>query len=871
MATRRSSRIKQKEEDVGASQSVSSRTVSRQRSIFDIDEESQEVVNKPVIESRLCLSESSDSDDTNDEDKKVVRKDSDEDKQQDDKDLETVMTEEVKPVTELYDFSSILQSQKEISNLAEKLTQQVPLKCSTVKPNTRKRKLETTTADNDIETAGVEDLLKIGEGKRLSTELRNVDVKEESDEEEEEGSNDDDEERSYDEETLETIQVTIQDPNVFNRKKKECNSREAELKRRKNLMKRTIQLSLHKSSIVCLIAAGRFINSVLNTEDLLAVALSMIPSQKYYPPNKTTQSYVSSLLSWFYNKMSKQTPSNDEKLTGNLLEELLSDFECCTARSNKYLVYLFISTARVLGLQCRLVMNLCTLPIRPPHETANPQQKGKEESDLSEESNKLKSVDKLPSKKTISPAKRKVQSTNDDEKKKIKQLKKKDKPSTSKKTDKKKSDIKIKDQPIRRTSLRNKARQEIKKIEEIKEEEDEEEEEEEEGDEEENETDEDEIFDTKKISNRKVLSPDDEKSLNIKKGSKKKTNDVWSEVYIEAEEKWISVDVVHNKINCDLQIFERCTSPVSYILAYNADGTIKDVTKRYVKQWHICSKSRVDQSWWNRTLKSWAPPKTKRNEQEDEELRRKLEEMPMPTSISDFKNHPLYALKRHLLKFEAIYPPSAVPFGQIKGEDIFARACVVELHTKEGWMKQAKVIKAGEEPYKIVKARPKREKGTGRMIKDLPLHLYGRWQVENYVPPAAVDGKVPRNEFGNVELYKPTMLPKGTVHLQLPGLMKVAKKLNIDCAPAVVGWEFSGGGSHPVFDGFIVCKEFKQQLLDAWNKEIENTEKKSIETREKRALSNWNKFIRAIIVRNKLQVKYGFKFKDPSSNSKKKN
>jgi xeroderma pigmentosum group C-complementing protein len=55
---------------------------------------------------------------------------------------------------------------------------------------------------------------------------------------------------------------------------------------------------------------------------------------------------------------------------------------------------------------------------------------------------------------------------------------------------------------------------------------------------------------------------------------------------------------------------------------------------------------------------------------------------------------------------------------------------------------------------------------TGQIVKDLPLEVFGLWQVEDYIPPPAVDGKVPRNEYGNVELYKPCMLPKGTVHLQ---------------------------------------------------------------------------------------------------------
>lgn len=50
----------------------------------------------------------------------------------------------------------------------------------------------------------------------------------------------------------------------------------------------------------------------------------------------------------------------------------------------------------------------------------------------------------------------------------------------------------------------------------------------------------------------------------------------------------------------------------------------------------------------------------------------------------------------------------------------------------------------------------------------------------------------------------------------MPGLNKVARKLNIDCAPALVGFDFHTGGTHPTFDGFIVCEEFKDTLIAAW-------------------------------------------------------
>lgn len=72
-----------------------------------------------------------------------------------------------------------------------------------------------------------------------------------------------------------------------------------------------------------------------------------------------------------------------------------------------------------------------------------------------------------------------------------------------------------------------------------------------------------------------------------------------------------------------------------------------------------------------------------------------------------YKNHPLYVLKRHLLKFEDIYPPDAVTLGFIRKEPVYSRQCVYTLHSRDIWLKHAKVVKAGEKPYKIVKARPK--------------------------------------------------------------------------------------------------------------------------------------------------------------------
>jgi hypothetical protein len=39
-------------------------------------------------------------------------------------------------------------------------------------------------------------------------------------------------------------------------------------------------------------------------------------------------------------------------------------------------------------------------------------------------------------------------------------------------------------------------------------------------------------------------------------------------------------------------------------------------------------------------------------------------------------------------------------------------------------------LKIGEKPYKVVKARPKWDRYTQKMVTDQPLDLFGDWQVK---------------------------------------------------------------------------------------------------------------------------------------------
>lgn len=116
-------------------------------------------------------------------------------------------------------------------------------------------------------------------------------------------------------------------------------------------------------------------------------------------------------------------------------------------------------------------------------------------------------------------------------------------------------------------------------------------------------------------------------------------------------------------------------------------------------------------------------------------------------------------------------------------------------------MRHSRQVRENEQPYKFVKSVALNMRirssgvsgnGSGESVKTA---LFGRWQTDPWQPPAAKDvchchqstqvmisvsdslsifetmwksvqGKVPKNERGNVDLWDDAHLPPGTVHLQ---------------------------------------------------------------------------------------------------------
>lgn len=250
-----------------------------------------------------------------------------------------------------------------------------------------------------------------------------------------------------------------------------------------------------------------------------------------------------------------------------------------------------------------------------------------------------------------------------------------------------------------------------------------------------------------------------------------------------------------------------------------------------------------------------------RSSLEDIELETRALTEPLPTNQLAYRNHHLYVIERWLTKYQILHPKGPI-LGYCSGHAVYPRTCVQTLQTKQRWLKEGLQVKANESPAKVVKRSEKFSKmpttepnceeddGQGTVL------LYGRWQMEPLNLPHAVNGIVPKNERGQVDVWSEKCLPPGTIHLRLPRLVPVVKRLGIDFAPAMVGFEFRNGHSIPVFEGIVVCSEFRDAIMEAYAEEEERREAEEKKREESRAISRWYQLLSNIVTRQRLKNSY---------------
>ena len=386
----------------------------------------------------------------------------------------------------------------------------------------------------------------------------------------------------------------------------------------------------------------------------------------------------------------------------------------------------------------------------------------------------------------------------------------------------------------------------------------------------------------------------------------------WTEVLSPISHNWIPVDSIwfgvvasargsHYTFEPRGSKADKTKQVIGYVVGFASDGTAKDLTVRYLKH-HVWPgktkgirfpvekipvynkagkiKRHEDRDWFKQVLSLYSRGSRNRTTADDIEDARDLKpEIPVretaknagEETLQGYKNSAEFVLERHLRREEAVLP-HAKPVkhfttgkgDKAKTEPVFRRADVATCRTVESWHKEGRAIKPGAQPLKYVPVRAvtllrkreieEAERESGEKMKQA---LYSRNQTDWIIPPPIKNGVIPKNAFGNMDVYVPTMVPKGAVHVPLRATARVCKRLGIDYAEACTGFEFGNKRAVPVLTGVVVAQENEDALIDAWEAEEEARVKREESKREKLALTWWKKMYAGLKIVERMKREYG--------------
>ncbi|KAK8051965.1 Rad4 transglutaminase-like domain-containing protein [Apiospora rasikravindrae] len=387
----------------------------------------------------------------------------------------------------------------------------------------------------------------------------------------------------------------------------------------------------------------------------------------------------------------------------------------------------------------------------------------------------------------------------------------------------------------------------------------------------------------------------------------------WTEVLSPVTNKYLPVDaIVKSVIGTSKELVEsleprgskadKAKQIMAYVVGFSQDGTAKDVTIRYLKKQlypgrtkgfrmpvekvPIYSKHgkvrRYEQFDWFKTIMSgYARGSRKQPVTEIDELEESTDLKPAvpekkevkegEETLQYYKQSKEYALARHLKREEALLP-SAVPVkvfrnkgkgNKVEEEDVYLRKDVVEVKSAETWHKQGRAPLPDAEPlkhapYRAATTNRRREiaEMEARTGEKVLQPLYSIDQTDWIIPDPIKDGVIPKNDYGNIDMFAEHMCPKGAVHVPYRGTVKVCKRLGIDFAEAVVGFEFGHRMAVPVIHGVVVAEKHEERVLEELEKDEAERKRKEDEKRRKAALSGWRKFIMGLRVADRLKQEY---------------
>ena len=137
--------------------------------------------------------------------------------------------------------------------------------------------------------------------------------------------------------------------------------------------------------------------------------------------------------------------------------------------------------------------------------------------------------------------------------------------------------------------------------------------------------------------------------------------------------------------------------------------------------------------------------------------------------------------------------------------------------------------------------------------EDAGTSLYAFHQTIEYKPPPVVSGRIPKNVYGNLDVYVPSMVPPGAVHLKNPETQRAAKLLGVDFADAVTGFAFKGRHGTAIINGAIVAIEHAEALQEVLNAFEDDRIHAEEARRSLEALRMWKRLLAGLRIRERIE------------------
>ncbi|KAI0482212.1 Rad4-domain-containing protein [Xylariaceae sp. FL0804] len=388
----------------------------------------------------------------------------------------------------------------------------------------------------------------------------------------------------------------------------------------------------------------------------------------------------------------------------------------------------------------------------------------------------------------------------------------------------------------------------------------------------------------------------------------------WTEVLSPLTKKYLPVDSVVKSVVASSRELVESLEPrggkaekskqiMAYCIGFSQDGTAKDVTVRYLRKQLFPGKTkgvrmseekmpiynkhgkikRYDRfDWFRSALRGYVRGDRDHPLDEVDELEQSTDLKPAQPqkkevkegeeTLQYYKSSKDYVLERHLKREEALLP-AAKPVkvfrnkgkgSKIEEEDVYLRKDVVAVKSAETWHKQGRAPVEGAQPLKHAPYRAattnrrreiaEAEAATGQKVLQ---PLYSHEQTDWIIPPPIENGVIPKNEYGNIDMFAEHMCPEGAVHVPFRGGVRVCKRLEIDYAEAVVGFEFGHRMAVPVIQGVVIAAENHERMVAELEKDEAERARKEDEKRRKAALGSWRRFLMGLRIADRIRQDYG--------------